>query len=71
MPDLHLTIEELIAEADKVVWRKPVALDGSRIWQEDWFSWLRALALRGRQDRRALGNGDAARRALLVGLIER
>jgi hypothetical protein len=53
MPDLHLTIEDMIAEGDKVmcrnVWRWT---DPFR--QEDAVPRLRTLALRSRQGRRTL-----------------
>jgi predicted ester cyclase len=68
MPDLHLTIEDMIAEGDKVVCKNQLALDRSQIGQEDGVPRLRPLALRGQQDRRALGHRYPARGGLLLGL---
>jgi len=45
MPDLRITVEDMIAEGDKVVCRK--ALDRSGIRKTNAVSWVRAVALRG------------------------
>jgi hypothetical protein len=63
MPDLHLTIEDMIAEGDRVgnIWRWTDTASGRKIA----VSRLRALAFR-RQDRRALGHSNAAGRRDIV-----
>ena len=45
MPDLRLTIEDVIAENDRVGVPQHLALDRSRIRQEDAVSWFCALAI--------------------------
>ena len=66
MPDLRLEIEDMIAEGDKSHVPEYLAMDRYRIGQKDAVSRLRALALRRRQDRRALGHGHAASRGCRV-----
>ena len=65
MPDLHLTIGDMISDGDKVmcrnIWRWTDTASG-----KDAVSRLRALALRRRQDRRALGHSHAASRGYRV-----
>ena len=58
MPDLHLTIEDMIAEGDKVMCRNVWRWTDTASGQEDAVSWLCTLALRGRQDRGTLGHSD-------------
>lgn len=65
MPDLHLTIEDLIAEGDKVVCRNQWRY---RNRARRWASAACPVALRGRQHRRALGHRHQARRGFLLGL---
>ena len=68
MPDLKVTIEDMLAEGDKVVcrnvWRWTDAVSGRRCG----FA-ARALALRGGEDRRALGHGHTALRGSTVSLF--
>jgi hypothetical protein len=59
MPDLHLTIEDMIAEGDKVM-RRNVWRWTDPFRQEDAVPRLRTLALRSRQDRRTLGYRHSA-----------
>src|SRR5215467_4023156 len=55
MPDLRVTIEEMIAVVDRRF-----------LWQKDAVSWLCAVALRGEQNRRALGYSYGPRRGDVV-----
>ena len=59
LPGLRLSIEEMIAEGDKVVCPQHLALDRRRQWKKDAVSRLRSLALRRRADCGKVGNRDA------------
>ena len=59
MPDLHVTIEDMIAEGDKVMCRNSWRWTDSGTKKRMQFRGFVLVALRGRQDRRALGNCDA------------
>jgi ketosteroid isomerase-like protein len=60
MPDLHVTIEDSIAEGDKVMCRNVWRWDRRGIGPKDALSWICFVALRGKQDRRTLGYSRAA-----------
>ena len=48
MPDLHLTIEDMVAEGDKSRLPQCLALDRSTLWQENAIPRFCHVALRGR-----------------------
>jgi len=59
MPGIKVTIEDMVAEGDRVVCRNVWPVDGGR-WNRNGVSGICGVAFRRGQDRRALGYRDPA-----------
>ena len=60
MPDLHVTIEEMVAEGRQSDVPERLAFHRHHIGPEDAIPWFCAVALRGGEDRRTLGHSHFA-----------